>query len=309
MSPTTPDIARPGAAFRRGFVDALPICLGYFGVGFAIAAAAVAGGHPVWSPILQSLTHVSGTSQGAFSHRAIPGPPGGGWELFLLCVGLNLRYVLLALALAQKLPAGAGLGRRLFAACTVTDENVALAVSRPFALSFPYLAGVFASSYAGWNLGNALGAVGTSLLPASALAPLGIALYAMFVAIVVPAAKASRATMLCVALAALGNALLRLLPEGVRLSPPLAILASGVAAAALCAWLFPSAGKGTEEYGEHGEEGSPAPAGGIGTTEHTEDTEGVSPAPESGKGTEEYGEHGEEGSPAPESAEGKEGES
>ena len=157
MSPTTPDIAHPGAAFRRGFVDALPICLGYFGVGFAIAAAAVAGGHPVWSPILQSLTHVSGTSQGAFSHRAIPGPPGGGWELFLLCVGLNLRYVLLALALAQRLPEKIGLGRRLLAACTVTDENVALAVSRPFALSFPYLAGVFASSYLGWNAGNALG--------------------------------------------------------------------------------------------------------------------------------------------------------
>ena len=89
------------------------------------------------------------------------------------------------------------------------------------------------------KLSYALGAVGTSLLPASALAPLGIALYAMFVAIVVPAARASRATLLCVALAALGNALLRLLPEGARLSPPLAILASGVAAAALCAWLFP----------------------------------------------------------------------
>lgn len=286
MPTMTPDSARPGAAFRRGCVDALPIGLGYFAVGFAIATAAVAGGHPVWSPVLQSLTHVSGTSQGAFSHRAIPGPPGGGWELFLLCVGLNLRYVLLALALAQKLPAGAGLGRRLFAACTVTDENVALAVSRPFALSFPYLGGVFAASYAGWNLGNALGAVGTSLLPASALAPLGIALYAMFVAIVVPAARASRATLLCVAIAALGNALLRLLPEGARLSPPLAILASGVAAAALCAWLFPSAGKGT--------------------TEHTEDTEGISPAPCADEGTEEYGEHGKEGSPAPESEEGKE---
>ena len=264
MSPTTPDIAHPGAAFRRGFVDALPICLGYFGVGFAIAAAAVAGGHPVWSPILQSLTHVSGTSQGAFSHRAIPGPPGGGWELFLLFVGLNLRYVLLALA--QKLPEKIGLGRRLLAACTVTDENVALAVSRPFALSFPYLAGVFASSYLGWNAGNALGAVGTSLLPASALAPLGIALYAMFVAIVVPAAKASRATMLCVALAALLNVGLSLLPEGARPSPSLSILAAGVAAAGLCAWLFP--------------------AGGTGTTEHAEDTEGASPAPAGAEGKE-----------------------
>ena len=231
----------PVRPFRRGFTDALPICFGYFGVGFAIAAAAVAGGHPVWSPVLQSLTQLSGTSQGAFSHRTIPGPPGGSWELVLLCVGLNLRYVLLGLALAQRLPARLGLGRRLLAACAVTDENVALAVSRPFAPSFPYLAGVLASSYLGWNAGNALGAAGTSLLPASALGPLGIALYAMFAAIVVPAAKASRATLLCVAGAALLTAALRLLPEGARPSPSLAILAAGVAAAGVSAWLFPAA--------------------------------------------------------------------
>ena len=263
MDPT-PAAPSGAAAFRRGFVDALPICFGYFAVGFAIAAAAVAGGHPVWSPVLQSLTQLSGTSQGAFSHRAIPGPPGGSWELLLLCVGLNLRYVLLSLSLAQRLPPELGLGRRLLAACAVTDENVALAVSRPFALSFPYLAGVLASSYLGWNAGNALGAVGTSLLPASALAPLGIALYAMFVAIVIPAAKASRATMLCVALAALLNAGLSLLPEGARPSPSLSILAAGVAAAGLCAWLFPAAGKETAEHTEDTEGASPAPAGAEG---------------------------------------------
>ena len=231
--------AEAAGTFRRGFLEAMPICLGYFGVGFAIAAAAVANGHPVWSPVLQSLTHVSGTSQGAFSHRAIPGPAGGAWELALLCLGLNLRYLLLALSLAQKLPPGIGPGRRLLIALGVTDENVALAVSRPFPTGFPYLMGVLASSYLGWNAGNALGALGTSLLPASALAPLGIALYAMFVAIVVPAAKASRPTLLCVALAAALNVALGLLPPAARPAPALSMLVAGVAAAALGAWLFP----------------------------------------------------------------------
>ena len=233
-----PATATP-ATFRRGFLDAMPICLGYFGVGFAIAAASVAQGHPVWSPVVQSLTHLSGTSQGAFSQRAIPGPPGGAWELALLCLGLNLRYVLLALALAQRLPPGIGFGRRLLIALGVTDENVALEISRPFPTGFPYLMGVLASSYLGWNAGNALGALGTSLLPASALAPLGIALYAMFVAIVVPAAKASRPMLLCVALAAAANAGLRLLPAAARPAPALAMLLAGVGAAALCAWFFP----------------------------------------------------------------------
>ncbi|MBR1836208.1 MAG: branched-chain amino acid ABC transporter permease, partial [Kiritimatiellae bacterium] len=52
-------------SFLRGFADALPICFGYFGVGFAIAASAVAHGHPAWSPVLQSIANFSGTSQGA----------------------------------------------------------------------------------------------------------------------------------------------------------------------------------------------------------------------------------------------------
>ena len=227
------------ASFRKGFVDALPICFGYFAVGFAIAAAAVAGGHPVWSPVVQSFTQLSGTSQGAISNRPIPGPDGGFWELAMLCVGLNLRYVLLALALAQKLPSSVGLGGRLFAAMGVTDENTALAISRPFAPTVPYLAGVLVSSALGWDAGNLLGAVGTSLLPASALAPLGIALYAMFVAIVVPAAKASRPTLFCVAAAALANCGMRLLPAGIRPAPALAMLLAGVGAASLSVWLFP----------------------------------------------------------------------
>ncbi len=233
-----PATAAP-ATFRRGFLDAMPICLGYFAVGFAVAAAAIANRHPVWSPVVQSLTHVSGTSQGAISNRAFPGPAGGVWELALLCLGLNLRYLLLALALAQKLPPGIGLGRRLLLALGVTDENVALEISRPFPTSFPYLMGVLASSYLGWNAGNALGAAGTSLLPPAAIAPLGIALYAMFVAIVVPAAKASRPMLLCVALAAAANAGMRLLPDAARPAPALAMLLAGVGAAALCALLFP----------------------------------------------------------------------
>ena len=242
MPSPSPSSARPGAAFRRGFADALPICFGYFAVGFTVALAAVVNGHPLWSPILLSLTHVSGTSQGAIVDHVnlATGVSSGFGELVLLCVALNLRYVLLALAVAQRLGPGVGLGRRLVLAMGITDENVALAVSRPFALGFPYLAGLFLSSYLGWNGGTLLGALGASLLPGSALAPLGIALYAMFIAIVVPAARASRPTLLCVALGAGLNAALALLPASVRPSAGVSILLAGSVAAAACAALFPS---------------------------------------------------------------------
>lgn len=240
--PRPADQRLPSPTFARGFADALPICFGYFAVGFTVAVAAVVHGHPVWSPLLLSLTHVSGTSQGAIAGRVdfTSGPMAGCWEVALLCLALNLRYVLLALALAQRLPPGTGFFKRLLLAYGVTDENVALAVSRPFPLSFRYLAGLMLSSWLGWNAGTLLGAFGASWLPADRLAPLGIALYAMFVAIVVPAARASRPMLLCVALAAALNVGLNLLPAPIRPPAGLAMLASGILAAGLCALLFPA---------------------------------------------------------------------
>lgn len=235
----------PAAGIRRGFTDALPICFGYAAVGFAVAAAAVANGHPAWAPILQSITHLSGTSQGAIARQPIPAPQGAFWSLALLCLGLNARYLLLSLALAQKLPPGIGFAKRAVIAAAVTDENVALCVSRPFAPSFRYVLGVLASSGLGWTGGNALGAVGTSLLPPSAVAPLGIALYAMFVAIVVSAAKGSFPLLLCVALAAVTNTVLVSFVPAAAAAPALSVLASGVAAAALSAIAFPKEEQGT----------------------------------------------------------------
>ena len=231
-----------GASFGRGFAEALPICFGYLAVGFTVAVAAVAHGHPVWSPVLMSVTHLSGTSQGAIAERVnfSAGPAGGLWEVGLLCLALNLRDVLLALAVAQRLPPGTGFWKRLLVAYGVTDENVALAVSRPFGLTVRYWAGVLVSSWLGWNAGTVLGAFGAAWLPAERLAPLGIALYAMFVAIVVPAARASKPMLLCVALAAAMNAGLSVLPMRVRPPAALGMLLSGVVAAGVCALLFPA---------------------------------------------------------------------
>ncbi|MBR1835853.1 MAG: AzlC family ABC transporter permease, partial [Kiritimatiellae bacterium] len=176
----------------------------------------------------------------------------------LLCIGLNLRYALLSFALAQKLPPGVGTLKRLVLAFVVTDENVALAVSRPFAPTPPYLAGVFASSYLGWNAGGALGALGSSLLPASALAPLGIAIYAMLVAIIVPEAKKSRPVLCCVLGAAAANAAISALPAGIRPAPMLSMLACGVGAAALSAWLAPAApGKNAAQPAPENKEAQP----------------------------------------------------
>lgn len=240
--------AKAPTPFRRGFVDDLPVFFGYFAVGFTVAVAAVAKGMPLWSPILLSLTHVSGTSQGAIVEgvRVVDGVASAAGDVLFACLALNLRYVLLSLAVAQRLAPDATLPRRLVLAMGITDENVALAVARHASGDFPgglpwrYMLGVLASSYLGWNLGTVAGAYGAHLLPADRLAPLGIALYAMFVAIVVPAVRGSRRMLACVALAAASNLVLTLVPAfAARLSPSVAMLVSGTAAALAGAALWP----------------------------------------------------------------------
>ena len=227
--------------FRRGFVDALPILFGYFAVGFTVAVAAIVNGHPVWSPILLSLTHVSGTSQGAIVNNVnfTTGLFPGVGELVLLCMTLNLRYVLLSLAVAQKLSPSISLPKRFLLALGITDEIVAVAISQRGMLTFRYVMGLFVSSYIGWNAGTILGAFGTTLLPASALAPLGIALYGMFIAIVTPMAKKSGPVLLCVILAGILNTAMRILPNGCRPSNSIIMLIAGVAAALAGAIFFP----------------------------------------------------------------------
>ena len=261
--------------FRRGFIDDLPVFFGYFAVGCTVAVAAVARGMPLWSPILLSLTHVSGTSQGAIVEgvRVVDGIASASIDVLFACVALNLRYVLLSLAVAQRLAPDATIPRRLVLAMGVTDENVALAVARHASGDFPgglpwrYMLGVLASSYLGWNLGTAAGAFGAHLLPADRLAPLGIALYAMFVAIVVPAARDSWRMLACVAIAAALNLALTLVPAlAARISPSVAMLVSGTASALLGAMLWP---KRPEPSGESGD-GAPAVArrrGGVATSE------------------------------------------
>ena len=253
-------VASPGAAatFRRGFADSLPICFGYCAVAFTLAAAALAHGHPVWSPILLSLTQFSGTSQGAIVGKVdfrTAAAASGAVEVAMLCLALNLRYALMAVAVAQKLPPGTGLRGRLVAALGVTDEITAVAVSRPFRISASYVAGLFAGSALGWNVGTLLGTAGTSLLPHRFVAPLGIALYAMFTAIIVPAAKRRRRVLFAAAWAVALNAALRLLPDCARPPSGVLVLVAGVVAAAACAFAFP------------GEESGNAPEKGEGGTE------------------------------------------
>ena len=223
--------------FGKGFVDALPIFFGYLAVGFAFGFKCSQNGHPFWSPALMSMTHISGTGQFAVADQLEKG--GSYFAVVLAVLALNLRYVLMALAVAQRLPASVGFLRRLLVAMGDTDEIVGVAVKQTRPLTFSYYMGLTACSWLGWVGGTLLGAwdVTRGLMSVPLQKSLGLALYAMFLAIILPEARGNRPALLCVGLAAVLSTGLRLLPTG--LDAGWIVLIAGVLSAVVAAVLFP----------------------------------------------------------------------
>ncbi len=223
--------------FKRGFIDALPIFFGYMAVAFAFGITCCQNGHPFWSPVLMSMTHVSGTGQFAVANLLEKNSTS--FAIVLAVFVFNLRYVLMALAVAQRLPASVGIGKRLLIAIGDTDEIVGVAVKQTPPLTFAYYMGLTVCSWLGWVGGTIMGAWDrtSGIMGADLQRSLGLALYAMFLAIIVPEARKSRPALLCVGLAAVASVGLRLLPTGLDVG--WITLIAGVSSAVVAAILFP----------------------------------------------------------------------
>ncbi len=185
--------------FPIGLKDGLPIALGYLAVSFAFGLFAAEGGmHPLTAAFL-SLTNLTSAGQFAGTSLIFAGAP---WlEIGLTTLLINIRYLLMSLSLSQKIRPGLKPLQRLLIGYGVTDEIYAVAITRPGELGMSYLAGLIALPVAGWTGGTLLGALAGYILPDSLRSALGIALYAMFVAIVTPVARQSRPVLMVVMVA------------------------------------------------------------------------------------------------------------
>ena len=242
-------MARRGELFRAGFRCGAPIMLGYAPVSFAFAVTAVAEGLPWPVALLISLSNFTSAGQVAGAGLMATGAllPEIGVTVFII----NIRYFLMSLSLSQKLQSMPVL-KRLLVANGVTDEIFFLAMQQKGQLSGWFFTGLAAGPYLGWMVGTLLGGLAGAVLPASLSSALGIALYAMFIAIVIPPAKKSRPVALVTAGAVLLACLFRYLPVLKRLPSGWALILCAVAAAAAGALFFPI---GEEADGEAPAEG------------------------------------------------------
>ena len=232
-------------SFLFGMRAGLPVCVGYFSVSFGFGAMAIAQGLNVWQAILISLTNL--TSAGQFAGLTVIAAGATMLEMVLTQLVINSRYALMSLALGQRLGPAVGTGKRLACAFFNTDEIFALGMSRGRDLTPIFFIGAGVSAAIGWTAGTAMGAVAGTLLPESVRMALGVMLYGMFIAIVVPQAKAEKPILICVLFALLFSCLFYWMPLLKQVSAGLAIVICTVAAASLCAILFPVK---EEEVGE-----------------------------------------------------------
>lgn len=223
--------------FRAGAKAGMPVCVGYFSVSFGFGTLAVSQGLKVWQAVLISASNL--TSAGQFAGLTVIAAGAAIIEMILTQLVINSRYALMSLALGQRLGPDAGTGQRLLAAFFNTDEIFALGMSRYPKLTVPYFVGAGTVAALGWTGGTALGAIAGSVLPPSVRTALGVMLYGMFIAIVVPQARKEKAMLICMALALVLSCLFTWVPVLNTVSDGLSIVICTVVTAAVCALLFP----------------------------------------------------------------------
>lgn len=226
----------PGS-FAQGLRDGFPICLGYISVSFAFGITVVGAGFPPWIAVLISATNL--TSAGQLAGLTVLSAGGSFMEMAMTQLVINLRYALMSFSLTQRLSQKFRLLDRLLASFVVTDEIFAVAVSHPGEVSRKYLFGLAITPFCGWTLGTLLGAVAGGILPPLVVSALGIAIYGMFIAIVVPEAKRFKNVLVVVVAAAALSCVLNAVPLFAGLSQGFKIILSAVAASFAGALLWP----------------------------------------------------------------------
>ncbi|MBQ3553474.1 MAG: AzlC family ABC transporter permease [Clostridia bacterium] len=223
--------------FGRGLKDGVPIALGYLSVSFAFGMSAASKGFPFWSPCLISLTNFTGTGQ--FVGVDLIAAKAGLFELAFTLLIINLRYLLMSLSLSQRLAPNVGLGKRLLIAFGNTDEIFAVAMQQEGLLPFRYMGGLIISSFSGWVFGTAIGAGASNLMPAAICSALGIAVYAMFIAIIVPPARKHQPVLRIVLIAITLSSVFFFVPPFHSLSSGWSIIICGAIASAYGAYFYP----------------------------------------------------------------------
>lgn len=222
----------------RGFKAAVPIALGYIPIGMAFGLLAKSSGIPDFVAMLMSFIVFAGASQFVgISLIALGTNP---WEVVLTTFILNLRHLLMSASLSRRIETHTSLAWRSILAFGVTDETFSMAslqkdshLSQYFLLALNFLA------FFAWNVGTWIGLFLASGLPESVQASMGIALYAMFIGLLIPALKGSVPVLVVVVISITVHSLLCWTSLTADFSTGWKLIISAILAALAAAWIYP----------------------------------------------------------------------
>ncbi|MDD7200797.1 MAG: AzlC family ABC transporter permease [Sphaerochaetaceae bacterium] len=188
-----------GKEFRKGMRDGLPIALGYFSVAFSLGIAARNVGLTVVQGVVTSL--LNNASAGEYAGFTTIGADASYLEMALITLVANARYLLMSTALSQHIDPKMPFWQRLTIGYDVTDELFGIYVAHPGMLPASYAYGAMSLAIPGWAGGTALGIFAGQVLPDRIVSALSVALYGMFLAIIIPPARKDKVVALLVLLA------------------------------------------------------------------------------------------------------------
>ena len=231
------DTMSRSAVWKKGVKDGIPIALGYFAVSFAFGIMAKEAGMTAFQIGLMSATNL--TSAGQFAAVGLIVGGASFTEMALTQLIINLRYCLMSCALSQKWDPKVPFFHRLTVAFGVTDEIFGVSVLREGYLKPFYNYGLMSAACPGWIAGSVMGALCGAILPDSLTSALGIAIYGMFIAIVIPPSKKNKAVAAVVLGAMVFSTVFQMMPGLKTISSGFQIIIITVLVAAAAAILRP----------------------------------------------------------------------
>ncbi|SFC95720.1 AzlC family ABC transporter permease [Clostridium uliginosum] len=223
--------------YIAGLKKGIPIALGYISVSITFGMMAARGGLSPFMALIISMTNL--TSAGQFAGIGLIFNTASYLEIALTMFIINIRYMLMSLSLSQKLQRKIPLIQRCVISFGITDETFTLASLEEGDISSEFMLGIITLPYLGWALGTFIGAITTTILPNSLQDALGIALYAMFIALIIPQVKISKPIFIVVLIAIIFSCLFKFVPYLNKVSCGFAVIMSSIIASIIGAYFFP----------------------------------------------------------------------
>lgn len=246
-NPKNYSLAGNTSVLLQGMRDGIPIGLGYLAVAFSLGIAARSAGLTALQGFVASL--LTNASAGEYAVFTLMAANAAYLEVAIVTIVTNARYLLMSCALSQRLAPGTPLLHRLLTGFCITDEIFGISVAQPGYLNPWYTIGALLFASPCWALGTALGIIAGNLLPARIVSALSVALFGMFLAVIIPPARRNRVVAVLVLVSFAASYASAILPMLSALSDGTRTIILTVALSALAAILFPV--KQEEEVNEH----------------------------------------------------------